>query len=68
MIAERTRDGLQAARARGAQFGRPPLDQEKLESAIALVNAGLPVTRAAYQLGLGRSTLYREIARLNGEK
>jgi len=62
LIAERTRDGIKAARARGKKPGRPPLDQEKLSSAIALVEGGLSPTRAAKQLGLGRSTLYRELA------
>lgn len=62
LIAERTRDGIRAARARGKVPGRPGLDQEKLASAIALVEGGLSPTRAAKQLGLGRSTLYRELA------
>jgi DNA invertase Pin-like site-specific DNA recombinase len=62
LIAERTRDGIRAARARGKTPGRPALDQEKLASAIALVEGGLSPTRAAKQLGLGRSTLYRELA------
>ncbi len=62
LIAERTRDGIRAARARGKKPGRPPLDQERLVSAIALVKGGLSPTRAAKQLGIGRSTLYRELA------
>ena len=62
LIAERTKDGIKAARARGKKPGRPPLDQEKPTSAIALVEGGLSPTRAAKQLGLGRSTLYRELA------
>lgn len=62
LIAERTRDGIRAARARGKTPGRPGLDQEKLASAIALVEGGLSPTRAARQLGLGRSTLYRELS------
>ncbi|WP_375429427.1 recombinase family protein [uncultured Sphingomonas sp.] len=62
LIVERTRDGLSAARARGKVFGRPPLDQEMLASALKLIEAGVRPAQAAKQLGLGRSTLYRELA------
>ena len=62
LISERTRDGIDAARARGNRPGRPPLDQEKLQAAVMLVRAGLSPTQAAAQVGLGRSTLYRELA------
>ena len=62
LIVERTRDGLAAARARGARPGRPALDPGKLEAALLLVEGGLSPTRAARQVGLGRSTLYRELA------
>jgi DNA invertase Pin-like site-specific DNA recombinase len=61
LIAERTRDGMTAARAKGRKPGRPPLDQEKLNAAMLLMKAGIPPTKAARQIGLGRSTLYREI-------
>jgi DNA invertase Pin-like site-specific DNA recombinase len=61
LIAERTRDGLAAARARGSRPGRPPLDPEKLEAALLLVKGGMSPTKAARQVGVGRSTLYREI-------
>ena len=64
LIAERTRDGLRAARAEGRMPGRPALDREKLDAALTLVRSGLSPTRAARQVGLGRSTLYREIAAL----
>ena len=61
LIAERTRDGMANARAKGSRPGRPPLDQAKLEAAIVLVRSGMSPARAARQIGLGRSTLYREI-------
>lgn len=62
LIVERTRDGIAAARARGKKPGRPPLDEEKLASALKLVEAGVTPALAAKQLGLGRSTIYRELA------
>jgi DNA invertase Pin-like site-specific DNA recombinase len=52
LIVERTRDGLQAARLKGKRVGRSPIDKEKLESAIKLVEAGLSPTRAAKQVSI----------------
>jgi DNA invertase Pin-like site-specific DNA recombinase len=61
LIAERTRDGLATARAKGRRPGRPPLDQDKRDAALLLVQSGMSPTQAARQIGLGRSTLYREL-------
>jgi DNA invertase Pin-like site-specific DNA recombinase len=61
LIAERTRDGMNAARAKGSRPGRPPLNPEKLEAALLLVKGGMSPTKAARRTALGRSTLYREI-------
>ncbi len=63
LIAERTRDGLAAARARGRRPGRPPADPETVDAALRLVESGLSPGQAARRTGLGRSTLYREMAR-----
>ena len=63
LIAERTKDGIAAARARGKRPGRRPLDRDKIAAALKLVAAGLSPTAAARQLGLGRSTVYREVSR-----
>src|SRR4051794_5130399 len=60
LIAERTRDGIAAARAEGRKPGRKPLDPEKLQAAVTLIRSGLSPGKAARQVGLGRSTLYRE--------
>ena len=62
LIAERTKDGIAAARARGKKPGRQPLDADKVQAALKLVESGLSPTKAAVQLGLGRSTVYREVA------
>lgn len=63
LIAERTKDGIAAARAKGKRPGRQPLDAERIKAALKLVEAGLSPTAAARQLGLGRSTVYREVSR-----
>ena len=64
LISERTRDGIAAARKRGRQPGRPPLDPETVSAAQKLIEAGLSPARAAKQLGIGRATAYRIAAEL----
>jgi DNA invertase Pin-like site-specific DNA recombinase len=63
LIAERTKDGIAAARARGKRPERQPLDPGKIAAALELVKAGLSPSVAARQLGVGRSTVYREVSR-----
>lgn len=64
LISERTKDGVAAARAKGKRPGRQPLDVTKVEAAIKLIKANVSPAEAARQLGLGRSTVYREMRRL----
>lgn len=62
LIAERIKDGIAAARTKDKRPGRLPLDADRTAAALKLVAAGLSPTAAARQLGLGRSTVYREVA------
>ncbi|WEX91131.1 recombinase family protein [Sinorhizobium garamanticum] len=64
LISERTKDGIAAARALGKRPGRRPPDLQKVEAAMKLIKANVSPTEAAKQLGLGRSTVYREMRRL----
>lgn len=64
LISERTKDGIAAAHAKGRKPGRQPLDISKLDAALTLIQANTPPAQAAKQLGLGRSTIYREMRRL----
>ena len=48
--------------------GRQPLDMAKVEAAIKLVEARISPVEAARQLGIGRSTIYREMRRLGIER
>ncbi|BCX90000.1 hypothetical protein MIN45_PP14 (plasmid) [Methylomarinovum tepidoasis] len=61
IIRERTRAGLEAARARGRKGGRPPaLTDKDLQKAKALLaDAGITVEEVARTLGVAPSTLYR---------
>ena len=64
LISGRTKDGIAAARAKGKLPGRPPLDMAKVDAAIKLVEARVSPAEAARQLGIGRSTIYREMLRM----
>lgn len=63
LIAERTRDGIAAARAKGKRPGRKPLDLDRLTTALKLAFVGLSLADASRQLGCGRLTVYREMSR-----
>ena len=62
------KDFIAAARAKGKLPGRQPLDMSKVHAAIKLVEASISPTEAARQLGIGRSTIYREMRRLGVER
>ena len=62
LIVERTKAGMESARARGRHLGRSPsLDRTKVEHARLLIDGGATVTAAARTLKVGRSTLYRAL-------
>ncbi|MFV1590620.1 recombinase family protein [Phaeobacter sp. JH20_39] len=65
LISERTKDGIEAARARGRKPGRPPLEAETVMALQNLVQAGMTAGQAAKQLGIARSTAYRLIKETN---
>ena len=62
VIAERTRDGLNAARARGRIGGRPRANQQKVRQAVKLYQTGQYSVREIEELtGVKKSTLYRRL-------
>lgn len=62
LIIERTKAGMEAAKARGNFPGRPQaINGEMLEEALYLMRGGLSVGDTAIHLGIGRSTLYRSL-------
>jgi len=46
------------------QPGRRPIEADKVSAALKLVAASVPPAEVARQLGLGRSTIYREMKRV----
>ena len=66
VIAERTREGLKAARARGRKGGRPKCDQRKLQQAIKLYESRTYTVKEIEELtGIKKSTLYRALTERN---
>lgn len=63
LISERTKTASRP-RAKGKLPSRQPLDMKRVEAAIKLIEAKTTPAEAARQLGLGRSTVYREMRRL----
>lgn len=62
LISERTRAGLDAARAAGRQIGRPPaLTEEQKVSARQLQAQGRSIAAIARVLGVSRATIRRAI-------
>lgn len=67
LIVEGTREGLDAARARGTRLGRPPaLSPEQVRHARELLTRpDNTVAAIARLLGVSRSTLYKHLPELN---
>lgn len=62
LIIDRTRNGREAAKARGVQFGRrPTLTPGQVEHARELLGAGRTAAETAELLGVHRATLYRAL-------
>ena len=60
VIADRTREGLRSARARGRTGGRPKTDFDAVKKAVKLYNTQQYSIREIEELtGVKKSTLYR---------
>lgn len=64
LIKERTRAGLEAARARGRHGGRPPkVDAEQIDLAKTLYsNKKHSIEAICKMIGVGKTTLYKYIS------
>ena len=59
LIRERQQQGIALAKARGVYRGRKPVDKERLEEAKRRIASGIPKTKVAKDLKIGRTTLYK---------
>ena len=65
-IAERTREGLRSARARGRIGGRPKIDEAKVKQAVKLYNTRQYSVKEIEELtGVKKATLYRNLLNIN---
>jgi DNA invertase Pin-like site-specific DNA recombinase len=70
LIIEGTREGLDAARARGQRLGRPPslTDEHVRQARVLLTRPENSVASIARLLGVSRSTLYKYIPELSDSR
>lgn|SRR5690625_1808695 len=62
MIRERTRAGLESARARGRKGGRPPMNPAKVKKALALYDSKeYTVAQITKETGVSKALLYKEL-------
>ena len=62
VLADRTREGLAAAKARGRKGGRPPANSESVKKAVKLYRTGEYTVREIYELtGVRKTTLYKNL-------
>ena len=59
LIRERQQQGIALAKARGVYRGRKPVDGQRLEEAKRRIASGVPKTKVAKDLKIGRTTLYK---------
>lgn len=60
IISERTKSGLQAARARGKTGGRPPKKEGDVETALKMYKSkGFTIKEITKATGISKTTLYR---------
>ena len=59
LIRERQQQGIALAKARGVYRGRKPVDNERMGEAKRRIAAGVPKTKVAKDLKIGRTTLYK---------
>ncbi|WP_303393584.1 helix-turn-helix domain-containing protein [Tuberibacillus sp. Marseille-P3662] len=60
IISERTKSGLESARARGRQGGRPKKDQSKLDMAFKMYDSKQYIINEILDAaGMSRATFYR---------
>lgn len=68
LIADRTREGLKSARARGKVGGRPKADEKKVKQALALYDTKkVTVKEIEETTGISAATLYRYIRKRKTE-
>lgn len=63
LIRERSKAGIDAARARGVHIGRPRLPPKKINAVSRLIGTGLSVNDSCEAVGIAKTSYYRHIKR-----
>lgn len=59
LIRERQAEGIALAKTRGVYKGRTPISPELISQAKAKIAMGIPISRVAKNLRIGRTTIYK---------
>lgn len=59
LIRERQAEGIAIAKTRGVYKGRPPVSPELISQAQEKIAMGVPISRVAKNLKIGRTTIYK---------
>lgn len=69
LIAERVKEGVEVARLKGKRIGRPPVSQEKLDTAIKLYNSGGYSVKVILEMvGIGKTSFYKELKNIRDKE
>ena len=68
MITDRTKAGLDRARARGKRLGRPPVKPRVVRQIRELRVTGLSIHKITKQVGCGTGTVQKVVAELEGAR
>lgn len=61
LTSERTKEGMEVARAKGKKIGRKAVDEDKMDYAFHLLDEGNTITDVAEKIGVSRMTIHRYI-------
>lgn len=69
LIVQRTKEGLQAVKARGVKLGRPSVDSDKIKTALKMYDSGeYSVKEIIATVGISQGKLYKEINKRKEKK
>ena len=69
LIAERVKEGVEVARLKGKRIGRPPVSQEKLDTAIKLYKSGGYSVKVILEMvGIGKTSFYKELKKIKDKE